>query len=198
MHSQKSPRPDDWTAPGLRERGSPSRASVRRSVSSNSQVIRPSSEEPETTPLVKEQRSRAALPLLVPSGRAADRCSGACFWMDSERREHDAVASPVALDAGRTSVLLLPRSARPARSLRCVKRGDQRRQVLLRIDPRALVPARRRGVKEPRTEPRASGQLQGRRTTPERPPLQPGRGSGPPTCVSHLDSRGEADHRPTD
>jgi hypothetical protein len=32
-------------------------------------VIGPSSEEPETTPFVKEEQSRVALPLLVHSGR---------------------------------------------------------------------------------------------------------------------------------
>ena len=55
----------------------PRRSSVSRTVgvpessscSSNAQVVGPSSEESETTPFVREQQSRAALPLLVLCGR---------------------------------------------------------------------------------------------------------------------------------
>ena len=71
---------------------------------------RPSCEEPETTPLVKEQQSRAALPLIVLSrglmGAGGDDCtrakqergrrSGGAIRWGNARAGSDAASPPVA------------------------------------------------------------------------------------------------------
>jgi len=86
--------------------------------SSNSQVSGPSSEEPKTTPFVKEQQCRAALLVLVRSRRVPDRSSGtwtrakAVPWRPAFRAKQGAGRSGGTSDARRKQDQASPVNAR--------------------------------------------------------------------------------------